>query len=272
MLGGDDQAEPFLGERDEGQAVGAGGGLARHAGLRQAGRHRGRDLQVARPPGCRSLAGRRRRGRGAARSASSRRRASAPGSRLTIRSRCLAMASRPVTAALSSGRTARPSRQAVKPTTSAPSGSGWPASPPSPWVCTPADVHQALAREPERRGGATGPPGEGDRRVEQGERGGEQRERRVAARHDERRAGRAYRADRDQLKSGVGPVSAARGAVIRGTGRDRGDGDVRRIGEPARRQEAKARRPRRRAAAAPRTGRPPGRAPPGRSCRAAGRR
>ena len=46
VLGGDDQAEALLGERDEGQAVGAGGGLARHAGVREAGRHRGGDLEV----------------------------------------------------------------------------------------------------------------------------------------------------------------------------------------------------------------------------------
>ena len=232
MLGGDDQAEPFLGERDEGQSVRAGGGLARHAGLGQAGRHRGGDLQVARRLAVIA------RQVGAVEAEAHALRVEEPaglGARLAV-DYPQAVPGDGVKAG-DDGLELGPYGEALTPGGEAHDvgavGERLAGLRAVSLGVHARDVHEALAREPECRGRATRPPGEGDRRVEQGERGREQRERRVAARHDERRAGRAYRADRDQLKSGVGPVTsgtAARGTVIRGSGRDRGDGDVRRIG------------------------------------------
>ncbi len=132
-------------------------------------------------------------------------------------------------------------------------------------------MHQAGPGQAERLARAAGPPGEADRRVEQGQRGGEQREGRVAAGHDDRGPGRSDRADGDLLERGGRRGGGSRAVdAARGLGRSRGPGR-RGAGPPGRRgrQAGTPGRPRcRRGAAGPRSGRRPGRASPARRPRA----
>jgi hypothetical protein len=195
VLSRDDQAEVLVGERDEGQAVGAGGGLARDSRGDEACADRRGDLEVA---GRLSVVAEQvvrleaeAAALGVEEAARLRTGLAVDDPQAVPRDRVKPGDDRPELG---------PQRDALAPAGEA-DQAGARGDRQAVLAAVPGvhagRVHQALARQAERLRGAAGPPGESDRRVEQRERGGEQRECRVAARHDERRAGRTNRADRD---------------------------------------------------------------------------
>jgi hypothetical protein len=245
VLAGDDQAEVLVGKRDEGQAVGTGGGLARDSRGREAGPDRRGDLEVAR----RLCVITRQLGRLEAEAA-------ALGVEKAARLRAGLAVDDPQ--AVPRDRVnPGDDRPELGPQHDALAPGGEPDHAVARWnrrvvlaAAVPGvharRVHEALAREAERLSGAAGPPGERDRRVEQRERGREQRECRVAARHDERRAGRNNRADRDQPRLDGFPASpgAARGGTPgdgKATCREETEGSAR-IAAQRQRDEAVAHR------------------------------
>ena len=102
----------------------------------------------------------------------------------------------------------------------------------------PGDVHQPVGGQPERLLARARPPGEPDRRVQQPERGGQQRQRRITPGGDQGRPGRADGPDRLACPpaAGAGPGGQAAGRPESGRGRRRPPQRKRDVPGPHRRE------------------------------------